>query len=69
MTNDKLIVASDSHGLRPLVMGRIGEAYIFASESCALEVIGAQLVRDIEPGELLVLDKNGLLEDRFTEQT
>ncbi|WP_379136619.1 amidophosphoribosyltransferase [Paenibacillus sp. sgz500958] len=67
MTNDKLLVASDPNGLRPLVMGRVGEAYVFASESCALEVIGATLVRDIEPGELLVLDKNGLLEDRFTE--
>lgn len=67
MTNDKLLIACDSHGLRPLVMGRVGEAYVFASESCALEVIGAKLVRDIEPGEVLVLDKNGLLEDRFTE--
>ncbi|WP_020430573.1 amidophosphoribosyltransferase, partial [Paenibacillus riograndensis] len=65
MTNDKLIVASDTHGLRPLVMGRVGEAYVFASESCALEVIGAQFVRDIEPGELLVLDQNGFREDRF----
>lgn len=67
MTNDKLIVASDTHGLRPLVMGRLGEAYVFASESCALEVIGAQLVRDIEPGELLVLDQNGFREERFAE--
>lgn len=67
MTNDKLLVASDPHGLRPLVMGRVGEAYVFASESCALEVIGATLVRDIEPGELLVLDQNGFAEDRFTE--
>lgn len=67
MTNDKLIVASDPHGLRPLVMGQLGEAYVFASESCALEVIGAKLVRDIEPGELLVLDKDGLREDRFAE--
>ncbi|UQZ34772.1 amidophosphoribosyltransferase [Paenibacillus sp. PK3_47] len=67
MTNDKLLVASDPHGLRPLVMGRVGEAYVFASESCALEVIGATLVRDIEPGELLVLDKDGYTEDRFTE--
>lgn len=65
MTNDRLIVASDPHGLRPLTMGRLGDAYIFASETCALETIGAELVRDIEPGELLVLDKDGLHEDRF----
>nr|WP_246120321.1 amidophosphoribosyltransferase [Cohnella terricola] len=64
-TKDCLITACDPHGLRPMVMGRLGEAYIFASESCALETIGAQYVRDIQPGELLVVDKNGLREDRF----
>ncbi|KOS02300.1 amidophosphoribosyltransferase [Paenibacillus polymyxa] len=68
MTNDKLLVASDPNGLRPLTMGRLGDAYLFASESCALETIGAELLRDIEPGELLVLDKNGLHEDRYTEE-
>ncbi|MDO7907537.1 amidophosphoribosyltransferase [Paenibacillus sp. JX-17] len=65
MTNDKLLVASDPHGLRPLTMGKLGDAYLFASETCALETIGAELIRDIEPGELLVLDENGLLEERF----
>jgi amidophosphoribosyltransferase len=65
MTNDKLIAASDPHGLRPLTMGRLNGAYIFASETCALETIGAELIRDIEPGELLVLDKDGLREERF----
>lgn len=67
MTNDKLLVASDPNGLRPLTMGRLGDAYLFASETCALETIGAELLRDIEPGELLVLDQNGLHEDRYTE--
>ncbi len=67
MTKDKLIAACDPHGLRPLVMGRLGEAYIFASESCALETIGAEYVRDVQPGELLVLDKDGLHEDRFAK--
>jgi amidophosphoribosyltransferase len=65
LTKDRLIAACDPHGLRPLVMGRLGEAYIFASESCALETIGAEYVRDVQPGELLVLDQNGLHEDRF----
>lgn len=65
MTNDKLIAASDPHGLRPLTMGRLNGAYVFASETCALETIGAELIRDIEPGELLVLDKEGLREERF----
>nr|WP_239617891.1 amidophosphoribosyltransferase [Cohnella mopanensis] len=64
-TQGQLIAACDPHGLRPLVMGRLGEAYIFASESCALETIGAVYVRDVQPGELLVLDQNGLREERF----
>ncbi|RED55408.1 amidophosphoribosyltransferase [Cohnella phaseoli] len=64
-TKDYLIAACDPQGLRPMVMGRLGEAYIFSSESCALETIGAEFVRDVQPGELLVLDKDGLREDRF----
>jgi len=64
-TKDYLIAACDPQGLRPMVMGRPGEAYIFSSESCALETIGAEFVRDVQPGELLVLDKDGLREDRF----
>lgn len=67
LTNDKLIVACDPNGLRPLSMGRLGSAYVFASETCAFETIGAEPVRDIGPGELLVLDSEGLHEDRFTE--
>lgn len=67
MTNEQLIVASDPNGLRPITMGRLGEAYIFASETCALETIGAELVRDVQPGELLILDQHGLIEDRYIE--
>ncbi|GMK40663.1 amidophosphoribosyltransferase [Paenibacillus sp. CCS19] len=65
MTNDKLLVASDPHGLRPLVMGRMGDGYVFASETCALETVGAIYERDVQPGELLILDKDGLRVDRF----
>lgn len=65
MTNNKLIVASDPHGLRPLVMGRLGNGYVFASESCALETVGAEYERDVQPGELIVLDENGMTVDRF----
>jgi amidophosphoribosyltransferase len=64
-TNDCLIAACDPHGFRPLVMGRLGDAYIFASESCALETIGAVYERDVQPGELLMLDKDGLHETSF----
>ncbi|MFC5470824.1 amidophosphoribosyltransferase [Cohnella suwonensis] len=66
-TQGMLIAACDPHGLRPLVMGKLGEAFIFASESCALETIGAEYVRDVQPGELLVLDKDGVREERFAK--
>ncbi|MFC0213392.1 amidophosphoribosyltransferase [Paenibacillus chartarius] len=67
MTKDKLIAALDPHGLRPFVMGRLGDAYLFASETCAFDAVGGEAVRDLEPGELLVLDRDGLHLDRFTE--
>ncbi|MGZ9586538.1 amidophosphoribosyltransferase [Paenibacillus marinisediminis] len=66
MTNDKLLVASDPNGLRPLVMGRMGDAYIFASETCALDAVGARFIRAIEPGELLVFDEKGYRSERFS---
>jgi amidophosphoribosyltransferase len=65
LTNDKLIAARDPHGLRPFVLGKLGGAWVFASETCAFDAIGAEYVRDIEPGELLVLDRDGMKEDRF----
>ncbi|GIP38952.1 amidophosphoribosyltransferase [Paenibacillus sp. J31TS4] len=65
MVNDKLFVARDAHGLRPLVMGRLGDAYVFASETCAFETVGAAYVRDIEPGELLAFDGGTMKESRF----
>jgi amidophosphoribosyltransferase len=67
MTNDKLLVASDPNGLRPLVMGKIGDGFVFSSESCAFESIGAEYVRDVQPGELLYLDADGMREDRYAE--
>jgi amidophosphoribosyltransferase len=66
LTRDKLIAALDPHGLRPFVLGKLGDAYIFASETCAFDAVGAEFIRDIEPGELLVLDENGLALDRFS---
>ena len=60
ITRRKLIGMRDPHGVRPLVLGRIGSAYILSSETCALDIIGAEFVRDIEPGEIVVVDENGL---------
>ncbi|RXZ77658.1 amidophosphoribosyltransferase [Paenibacillaceae bacterium] len=67
MTKDKLIAARDRHGLRPFVIGRLGDAYLFSSESCAFDTIGAELVRDVAPGELFVLDDSGMRADRFAD--
>ncbi|MGE5678148.1 MAG: amidophosphoribosyltransferase [Pseudomonadota bacterium] len=66
MTNDKLIGVRDRHGLRPLVLGRIGNGYVLASETCALDTIGASFIRDVEPGEIVIIDENGIrsLRDR-----
>ena len=60
LTKNRLIAARDPHGFRPLALGRLGEAWIVCSETCALDLIGAQYVRDVEPGELLVISEGGL---------
>jgi len=60
MTNDKLIGVRDKHGLRPLVIGRRGNGYVLASESCALDTIGAIFVRDVKPGEIVIIEENGI---------
>ena len=60
MTQEKIIGVRDPRGVRPLVLGKIGESMILASETCALDIIGAEFVRDVEPGELIVIDKKGL---------
>ena len=59
MGRDKLVAARDPWGFRPLCMGRIGNGYVFASESCAFDTIGAEFIRDIEPGEIVTIDKEG----------
>jgi amidophosphoribosyltransferase len=60
LTSKKLIGVRDPYGVRPLVLGRLDNAYILASETCALDIIGAEFVRDIAPGEMLVITKEGL---------
>ena len=60
MSPTKLIAARDPRGFRPLCMGKIGEDTVFASESCALDAIGATFVRDILPGEVVVVSKEGV---------
>ena len=60
MTNTAMIGVRDPLGVRPLVLGRIGEGWILASETCALDIIGAEYVRDIEPGEIVVIGDAGV---------
>ena len=60
MTKDCLMAARDPMGFRPLSLGRIGDAWVVASETCALKQVGAEFVRDVEPGELIVIDESGL---------
>lgn len=60
MSPRKLIAARDPMGFRPLCMGKLGDAIIFASESCALDAVGAEFVRDIAPGEIVVVDEKGV---------
>lgn len=62
MSSRKLIAARDPWGFRPLCIGRRGEAWIFASESCALDSVGAVFVRDVEPGEVVYVDLDGKLQ-------
>jgi amidophosphoribosyltransferase len=60
MTQDQLVAFRDPNGFRPLCLGKLDQGYIVASETCALDLIDAQYLRDIEPGEILIIDKGGL---------
>ena len=58
MSSSKLIAVRDPWGFRPLCIGKLGDGYVFASETCALDAVNAQFVRDVEPGEIVVVDSN-----------
>jgi len=64
LTQNGLYAVRDPLGVRPLVLGKLGDAWIVASESCALDIIGAEFVRDVEPGELIVIGPHGLKSHR-----
>lgn len=61
LTEDKLIGARDPNGFRPLILGKLNDAYVLASESCAFDLIDAEYVREIEPGEMVIIDKDGIV--------
>ena len=67
---DKLIAALDPNGFRPLSIGQMANgALVVSSETCAFEVIGAEWIRDVHPGELVIFDENGITYDRYTDDT
>ncbi len=65
MNSDVMVAVRDPFGFRPLALGRIGDAHVVASESCAFDVIDAEFIREIEPGELIVIDKDGDIQSLF----
>lgn len=67
MTMDTLYVALDGNGLRPLALGKVGEGYAIASETCAFDATGAEYLRDIKPGEFLVINQDGIRSQTFTD--
>jgi amidophosphoribosyltransferase len=67
MDDDALYGARDPQGIRPLVLGRLERGWVIASETAALDIVGASFVREVEPGELIVIDENGLRSHRFAE--
>lgn len=69
LNTDTMSAATDSHGVRPLMLGQIDGAYCVASETCAFTAIGAEYIRDIEPGELLTFSNEGMIEDTYTTNT
>ena len=67
MDETTLYAARDPQGVRPLVLGRLERGWVVASETAALDIVGASLVREVEPGELIAIDENGLRSTRFAE--
>jgi amidophosphoribosyltransferase len=60
LTRDRMIAVRDPHGFRPLALGRLGEATVVCSETCAMDLIGATYLRDVEPGEVLIVSAEGM---------
>jgi len=63
------MAARDPQGIRPLVIGKLGDAYMVASETCAFDALGATYIRDVAPGEVIVIDNDGLKSDTYTNET
>lgn len=69
LTDDKLIGVRDPNGIRPLCIGKLENSYMLSSESCAIDAVGGEFVRDVEPGEIVIIDKDGIRTINFGEKT
>lgn len=69
MDERTLYGARDAHGIRPLVLGRLSRGWVLASETAALDIVGADFIREIEPGELIAIDSNGVRSFKFADAT
>jgi amidophosphoribosyltransferase len=69
LTSDALVGARDPNGIRPLCLGKLAGGWILASESCAVDAVGGEFVRDIEPGEVIIINNNEVLSFIFSEKT
>ena len=67
LANDKMIAVKDPNSFRPLALGRVGDSYVFASETCAFDLIEAEYLRPLEPGELITIQKGKMTSMRFAE--
>jgi len=68
LNNDMMIAARDPQGFRPLSLGRLKDAWVVASETCAFDLVGAEYVRDVEPGEIIVIENGQLSSHRFASK-
>lgn len=68
MTETELIVALDPYGLRPLSIGRLGNSYVVASETCAFDIVGADYIRGVQPGEMLIINDDGVRSEIFSKR-
>jgi len=66
MTRNRIYAARDKYGIKPLAIGRLGDAWLVSSETCAFELTGASFVRDVEPGEVICLDASGLRSNKYS---
>jgi len=68
LTRDEIFAVRDPRGFRPLALGRLGDAWVVGSETCAFDLIGAEYIRDVEPGEMLRISKSGVESIRFAPE-